>query len=187
MATQDIFFSHTDFNLLSVKDLLLARDQFHLHLMHHKNVIATAIGRYRIRTTDPWPSERNPKEMTKKGEGPKSERTLGNSEIRPYSWPALLVFVEEWIEVGDFSNPDDSVPPAVFMPDGKKVPVCVIKVDKDDIRPEQDANFNYPASLMGGGYPVICDVQDREHVASVACLVTDVNKTYALTNRHVAG
>jgi hypothetical protein len=187
MATQDIFSSRSDFNLLSVKDLLLARDQFHLHLMHHKNVVATAIGRYRIRISDPWPSESNPKETTKKVVGPRSERTLGNSEIRPYSWPALLVFVEQWIEPGDFSNPDDSVPPAVFMPDGKKVPICVIKVDKDDIRPELDANFNYPASLMGGGYPVICDVQDREHVASVACLVTDGNKTYALTNRHVAG
>ena len=30
-------------------------------------------------------------------------------------------------------------------------------------------------------------MQGQEHVASVACLVTDGHKTYALTNRHVAG
>ncbi len=187
MATQDLFASRTDFNLLSLKDLLLAREHFHLHLIYHANVIATAIGRYRIRITDPWPSEHQPKEMTKESAGPRSARTLGNSEIRPYSWPALLVFVDKWIMPGDFTNPDDSVPPAVFMPDGQKVPICVILAEMNDIRPEQDANFNYPASLIGGGYPVICEVQDREHVASVGCLVTDGNKTYALTNRHVAG
>ena len=33
MATQDLFASHTDFNLLSLKDLLLAREHFHLHLI----------------------------------------------------------------------------------------------------------------------------------------------------------
>ncbi len=55
------------------------------------------------------------------------------------------------------------------------------------MRPEGDANYNYPASVIGGGYPVVCDVQGREHVASIGCLVTDGHRTYALTNRHVAG
>ena len=37
------------FEQLSLKDLLEARDQYHIHLMRHPNVVATAVGRYRIR------------------------------------------------------------------------------------------------------------------------------------------
>jgi hypothetical protein len=63
----------------------------------------------------------------------------------------------------------------------------VVEAERNEIRPEGDAHFNFPASTIGGGYPVVCDVQGQEHLASVACLVTDGHKTYALTNRHVAG
>ena len=38
-----------DFRSLSVKDLLDARDQFHVHLANKPNVFATAIGLYLIR------------------------------------------------------------------------------------------------------------------------------------------
>jgi len=38
-----------DFNRLSLRDLRAARDQFHLYLIHKPNVVATAVGRYRIR------------------------------------------------------------------------------------------------------------------------------------------
>ena len=41
--------------------------------------------------------------------------------------------------------------------------------------------------MMGGGYPVICEVQGKEHIATVACLVSDGHRVYALTNRHVVG
>ena len=71
------------------------------------------------------------------------------------------------------------------MPNGQKVPICVIEAERDDLREEGESHYSYPASVMGGGYPVICDIQHQDHIASVACLVTDGSKTYALTNRHV--
>src|SRR4029077_15575891 len=43
---------------LSLRDLLDARDQYHVHLMRHPNVMATAIGYYRIRKGDSRPGEK---------------------------------------------------------------------------------------------------------------------------------
>src|SRR3569623_1538924 len=63
---------------LSLRDLLDARDQYHVHQMRHPNVVATAIGYYRIRHKDTPPGV-TPKV---KGTGP---RTLANSEVRSYS------------------------------------------------------------------------------------------------------
>jgi hypothetical protein len=187
MVTPDVFAAQTDFNLLSLHDLLAARDNFHLHLINKANVIATAVGRYRIRSSDPWPSQDHPAGGDTLVRGQRPPRTLANSEVRPYSWPAILVFVSEWVQPGSFVIPEDAVPPAVYMPNGQKVPICVILVEKDDVRPQDEANYSFPAGTIGGGYPVMCDVQGQEHFASVGCLVTDGHKTYALTNRHVAG
>ncbi len=188
MDTQDFLRLETNFNLLSLQDLLVARELFHLHLSHKPNVVATAIGRYRIRKSDPWPDKEYP---TENHRSPLSHihkiRTLKNSEIRPYSWPAILVFVEKWVEAKDFNNPEDAVPPAVYMPNGQKVPLCVIQVEKDDMVTESAVRYNFPANMMGGGYPVFCDVQGQEHYGSVGCLVTNGHKVFALTNRHVAG
>jgi hypothetical protein len=187
MVTPDLFATQTDFNLLSLHDLLAARDNFHLHLINKANVIATAVGRYRIRSSDPWPSQEHPAGGDTLVHGQRPPRTLANSEVRSYSWPAILVFVSEWVQPGSFSNPEDAVPPAVYMPNGQKVPICVILVEKNDVRPQDEANYSFPAGTIGGGYPVVCDVQGQEHIASIGCLVTDGHKTYALTNRHVAG
>ena len=187
MTTDDFLSATTDFNLLSLRDLLAARDQFHLHLVNKPRVVATAVGRYRIRVDEPWSSPQNPMGGPAKGQEAHPKRTLGNSEVRSYSWPAILVFVDSWVQVHDLAHPEDAVPPAVYMPDGRKVPICVVEAERNDIRSEGDAHFNFPASTIGGGYPVVCDVQGQEHLASVACLVTDGHKTYALTNRHVAG
>jgi hypothetical protein len=57
---------------LSLRDLLEARDQYHIHLMRHPNVVATAIGYYRIRRNDSQPSDT----PVVKGTG---KRTLENS------------------------------------------------------------------------------------------------------------
>ncbi|HEY7246758.1 MAG TPA: hypothetical protein VH678_23030 [Xanthobacteraceae bacterium] len=187
MTNSDPLSIQTEFNLLSLRDLLSAREYFHLHLTHKPNVVATAVGRYRIRKSDPWPDQSNPAGTDNEGRRQHAPRTLASSEIRPYSWPAILVFVDRWVDQGDFKNPEDAVPPAVYMPNGQKVPICVIQAEKEDCRPEGEAHYSYPASVMGGGYPLICDVQGKEHVASVACLVTDGHKTFALTNHHVAG
>ena len=187
MITDDFLNATTDFNLLSLGDLLAAREQFHLHLINKPNVIATAVGRYRIRETDPWPDGQNPTGAPASNRSAKGPRTLANSEVRPYSWPAILAFVDRWVDARDFTHPQDAVPPAVYMPTGQKVPICVIEAQRNEIRPDAGANLNFPASTIGGGYPVVCDVQGQEHFASIACLVTDGHKTYALTNRHVAG
>jgi hypothetical protein len=187
MTAQQFLNLAYDFNHLSLPDLLLARDHFHLHLSHKANVVATAIGYYRIRKSDPWPTPGNPQGGPPPSARAHPPRTLENSEVRPYSWPAIMVFVDRWQQPGEFANPEDAVPPAVYMPNGQKVPICVVQVDKDEMNHEGDAHYSYPASVMGGGYPVICDVQGKEHIASVACLVTDGHRVFALTNRHVAG
>src|SRR6266849_173248 len=79
---------HREFNMLSLTDLLGARQKNHVELMRKKNVVGTAVGLYLIRRADPWP----PKVPRQK----RPPRTLANSEVRPYSWPCILVFVKEW-------------------------------------------------------------------------------------------
>jgi hypothetical protein len=173
---------------LSLRDLLDARDQYHVHLMRHPNVVATAIGRYRIRKEDSWPSDHGSGETRGKG-----ERTLLNSEVRPYSWPAVLVFVEQWEDPEAFGGkggeyrPDQMVPRTLYLPDGRQVPVCVIVAPKQDRTDVGAPAIQYPLNNIGGGYPVIADVQGQLHAATIACLVSDGHKVYALTNRHVTG
>jgi hypothetical protein len=178
--------SGNDYDSLSFRDLLDARDAYHVHLMNYPHVVATAVGRYRIRSEDSWPEP----DGTVKHHGT-GARTLGNSEVRPYSWPAILVFVDQWENVAAFGpggqyDPTQMVPRTLYLPDGRKVPVCVTQVEKvAEAPPTPDIRF--PLNNIGGGNPVIADVQGREHVATVSCLVSDGHRTYALTNRHVAG
>ena len=89
-----LFKSSTNFVSLSLKDLLEARDQFHYHLMNKKNVVATAVGLYRIRKDEPRP-EPGAKKASQQHK-PDTRRTLFNSEIRDYSWPCVYVFVSSW-------------------------------------------------------------------------------------------
>lgn len=191
----DYLSGNKDFNLLSLKDLLEARDMYHAHLIHKKNVIATAIGLYLIRKSDPWPSKHGKEESgaAKNKKSGKEKRTLDNSEVRPYSWPCILVFVEEWIETDAFGHrsgqvsSQDMVPKAIYLPDGRVVPVCVVEAPRDEVGDSTSADFLFPDYLIGGGFPVLADVQGQEHIASIGCLVTDGHTVYALTNRHVSG
>src|SRR5262245_7063856 len=50
-----------DFSSLSLRDLLDARDAYHVHLSHLENVVATAIGRYLIHEDD-WYATHPPDE-----------------------------------------------------------------------------------------------------------------------------
>ena len=171
---------------LSFLDLLEARDAYHVHLMNYPHVVATAIGRYLVRTEDSWPDADFT--VKHKGTGP---RTLANSEVRPYSWPAILVFVDEWVDATEFGtdkshDPSQMVPTTLYLPSGKKVPVCVTLIEKvAQTPPTREARF--PLNNIGGGNPIIADVQGREYFATISCLVSDGHRTYALTNRHVAG
>jgi len=174
--------THQDFSVLSLGDLLLAREKNHVDLMRKKNVIGTAVGFYLIRHKDTWPKrgrESRPK-------GPRPARTLGNSGVRPYSWPCILVFVRTWAEESNLSW-TDRVPPALYLDDNRKVPVCVVEAPLQDQIDTVVLNPMFPTSRMGGGFPVVANVQGFEHIASIGCLVTDGHTSYALTNRHVTG
>jgi hypothetical protein len=174
-----------DFSHLSLKDLIEARDMFHVHLMHKRNVRATALGRYLIRETDLDENGRF------RGGAPKTRRTLQNSLVIDISWPCILVFVEQWEEETTLakSNASDLVPRAVYMPDGRVVPICVVEAPQEviDRYPVDMDRLRFPENLIGGGYPLLIQSQGVPRVAAVGCVVTDGHKYYALTNHHVAG
>ena len=104
-SSQDYLSLENDFALLSLRDLLAARELFHWHLMHKQNVVATAVGRYRIRKDDPRPGSAKPNGNAARSAGRRPVRTLTNSEVRSYSWPAILVFVGRWVDPDDFAPP----------------------------------------------------------------------------------
>ena len=168
-------------------DLLRARDLYHRHLMNKEGVVATAVGKYRIRKDDSWPDD----EVQVKGTGP---RTLGNSEVRPYSWPCILVFVERWLSPSDFGgknkkhDPGGFISSQLFLPDGTLVPVCVVEAPQEEMAVAPRANVPiFPRQFLGGGYPLLVESQGTEQFATAGCLVTDGHTSYVLTNRHVAG
>jgi hypothetical protein len=182
-------FKSYDYAALSITDLLDAREVYHFHLMNKKNVVATAIGYYRIRKMDDWPTQENPNpDNTKNKTIP---RTLSNSEVRPYSWPAILVFVGEWQNEHELVGGDttDIIPKTLFLENGKAVPICVIKANKlEETQNVIDfTRVNFPRNVISGGFPLLTNVQHDTHVACFGCLVTDGHLTYALTNQHVAG
>ena len=99
---KNVLGTESNFRALSLRDLLEARDAYHYHLMNKPNVVGTAVGLYLIRKADPPPAPRG-REL-KPRVGPKTERTLGNSEVRDYSWPCVLVFVDTWIHESDIRS-----------------------------------------------------------------------------------
>jgi len=169
---------HRDFNMLSLVDLLLAREKNHVELMRRRNVIGTAVGLYLIRRTDPWPPKTPPKD--------RSARTLASSEVRPYSWPCILVFVDKWQDPQNLSW-EDMVPNSLYLEDGRRVPVCLVEAPPVLTADPVVHNVVFPSNRLGGGFPLIAEVQGREHIASIGCLATDGHTTYAITNRHVTG
>src|SRR5678815_4311955 len=100
-SDMDFLTSDFDFSMLSLVDLLCARDAFHPHLMHKANVVGTAVGRYLVRKTDPYP----PKKPTPADH--LAPRTLENSEVREYSWPCLCLLVEKWVSANHFGEEKD--------------------------------------------------------------------------------
>jgi hypothetical protein len=189
----DYFPSEPPFSSLSVLDLLKARDQFHVHLMHKANVVGTAIGRYLIRKDEPLPQPRDEAPTARKRMAAKPPRTLENSEVRDYSWPCVLVFVSEWIQPEHFGgqrdfSPSDFVPEVIYLKD-KMIPVCVVSAPRIETAspPLDPLKLKFPSLSLSGGYPVKTTVQKVDRIASLGCLVTDGHTTYALTNRHVAG
>ncbi|HEX5110847.1 MAG TPA: hypothetical protein VFV95_20490 [Vicinamibacterales bacterium] len=193
-TSDDILGIERNFTSLSMKDLLEARDQYHWHLIHKANVVGTAVGLYRIRRSDPWPDDRrsDADEARAQAAAPKGERTFENSEVRDYSWPCVMVLVEQWQYPSDFGGAsglgvDQMIPKRLYLPDGRMVPVCVIKVTRSEPDNTLLPAWHWPEHLIGGGFPITVRSQGRTRVASVGGLVTDGHLVYALTSRHVAG
>jgi hypothetical protein len=184
----DTFPPSRNYSLLTLKDLLDARDHYHVHLTHLRNVVGTAVGRYLIREED-WYAKHRPNDKDHKHHPkPAGARTLFNSVVRDWSWPCVLVFVNEWQPRTAFGkDPDLMVPRALFLPDGRVVPTCTVLTQNQSPDTSGQQHLSFSNSFIGGGYVTFADVQGRVHVGSIGCLVTDGDLTYALTNRHVVG
>lgn len=190
----DILSMQNNYRSLSIKDLLLARDLYHYHLLNKPNVVGTAIGLYLIRKDDPEPDEQAERRGRKprRRAGPRGERTLGNSGVREYSWPCVHAFVREWKDESAFGggrgelHPGDMVPKTLYLPDGRMIPVCVTRVEPE-APVERNPSWVWPGGQFGGGMPIIVSTQGRDQIATAGCLVTDGHTTYALTSRHVCG
>jgi hypothetical protein len=165
---------------LTVGDLLEARNRYHAALLNLRNVLGTAVGRYRMRIKD----------VSTFGVRKKSTpRTLSNSEVTRESWPAVLVFVREWQNESEIEA-RQRIPQFLFLQDGRAVPTCVILLELSPAA-GSDAHdldrFSFHENMIGGGCGIYTRVQGKEHLGTVACLMTDQERTYALTARHVVG
>src|SRR5262245_3833830 len=180
-----VFPPRRDYTSLSIKDLLDARDAYHVYLSTLENVAATAIGRYLLHEDD-WYADHPPGSRKPKGyKKPSGPRTLANSVIRPWSWPAVLVFVKRWEQPAKLGT--NAVPQTLYLPDGRVVPVCVIEA-APDTQPPRTTPVPFPTTpLIGGGYIFLGQNQGQEQFGTIACLVRKGGMYYALTNRHVAG
>jgi hypothetical protein len=153
-----------------------------------ENVFATAVGFYRIRESDPDHDRYVPAREAARDRGRLKARTLENSVVKPWSWPCVLVFVREWMEGATAgARCEQLVPPFLYLEDGTTVPVCVVQASSFPGAADRFNPVVFGARPIGGGYPVMTEVQGREHVASVGCVVTDGDRYYALTNQHVTG
>ena len=189
----DILGTERNFAGLGLADLVEARDLYHWHLTHQRNVVGTAVGLYYIRTADAWPSKRSRMSPPTTSGARKPPRTFQNSEIRDYSWPCVIVLVERWLTAQDFGTGpgqvpvEEKVPTTLYLPDGRTVPVCVVQVDQAEPDRDPVPAWVWPERVVGGGLPVITYSQGEEHVASVGTLVTNGHTVYALTAGHVCG
>ena len=174
-----------DYASVSIRDLLDAREATHVFFSTLRNVVATAIGRYLIRQDD-WyarnpPNRPRPMNVRK----PSNPRTLDNSVVRPWSWPAVLVFVRQWEPTGSLGSQE--IPRAIHLPDGRVVPTCVVLAQPDEQLPPPAPGPSQTTGLLGGGFACVREHQRTQHTGTLGCLVARQGSYYALTNRHVAG
>ncbi|MGM9479567.1 S1/P1 Nuclease [Roseateles sp. NT4] len=181
------------FSVLSLRDLVEARDLYHFHLMSKANVVGTAVGLYLIRNDEDWPDSRILDRGGKSRDKKTYPRRFDNSQVRDYSWPCILVLVREWTDETAFGRPGspratDIVPKRLYLPDGRAVPVCTVLAppvaQKESIGRQPVMR---PAGIFGAGLPVRVEIQQEPRFATVGCLVSDGHLTYALTARHACG
>lgn len=169
-------------NSLSVRDLLEARDQYHVHLANLPTVIGTAVGRYRIRREDKNFKDKN--QESRSGElGP---RTLLNSDFRDWSWPCVLVFVNRWLSLEELGkHPERTVPPVLYLSDGRQVRTCPILVERRDTNLAAAEAARYGATKFGPNFQMFVDDQGTRRLGIASAVVEDGACAYILANRHL--
>ena len=188
MTADDILGVERNFASLSTRDLLEARDLYHWHLIHKVNVVGTAIGLYRIRNDDPWPDEnRQIAHQTRAAEGRTAEAGAHVRELRD---PRLLLALRprlgrHWQKPTDFARrgtlaADQAIPKTLYMPDGRMVPVCVVKVTRSAPDPRRIPGLAVAEGRDRRRFPARQQTQGSDRVASVGSLVTDGHTVYAL-------
>ncbi|MGO4378389.1 hypothetical protein AB4Z19_08960 [Pseudoduganella sp. RAF19] len=179
----DRFVWRSNPNSLSVRDLLEARDHYHLHFANLPTVIGTAIGRYRIRRDD----KNFASEDAERGGADLGERTLANSDFRDWSLPCVLVFVKEWLS-REFTaqHPELAVPPLLYLPDGRKVFTCPILVEKREHDLPSADTAVYGANKFGPNFQVYVSDQGTSRMGVASAIVEDGACAYALISRHLS-
>lgn len=178
------------FASLSVADLLEARDAFHVHLSHLAIVCGTAIGLYLIRDGDHDAAAPTDAADARRERGHRGERTLANASAKPWSWPCVLVFVDQWLTVEQARQAHGaSVPPFVYLPDGRVVPVCTVLAPPGTgpSAPAERSPYAFTSHALAPGYPLLTRVQGEARFGTAGCLVTDGRRTCVATSAHVAG
>lgn len=173
-----------DFFSLSLTDLIEAREAYHVHLDSLEHVVATAIGRCRIRKSDD--DFKLPGRIKAYGEG--GARTFANSEVTQWSWPGILVLVDRWFtrkELGE--HPDQAVPRLLYLPDGRIIPTCVIYIEAPPEEIGGIDHLSFASKTLGGGYSCFTESQQVQRFGTLGCLAKKEGELYALTCGHVAG
>jgi len=101
----------------------------------------------------------------------------------------VLVFVRTWIEYDSIDKEDVSMllPKQLWLPDGRVVPICVVEAAAVDLDRVPVETLLFPGNFVGAGYPIVTDVQGGSRVGTIGPLVTNGQRLFALTSRHVLG
>lgn len=185
-----LFSASSTFPSLSLKDLLEARALYHDDLLDKRNVVGTAVGLYRIRKNEPYPSDASDHLKSLGQRGTKGRRTLFNSEVRFYSWPCIYAFVENWETEQTLSQiePSDIVPASYSLPDGRRVPVCVIEARLQPYATDLMIPTGFvPRNVYGPGAALYTEGQGIPRLATAGCIVRNGSRAFVLTNRHALG
>src|SRR5262245_2770440 len=169
--------SKRDFPSLSIRTLLEAREAYHVHLSALERVIGTAIGRFLIRRQDK--DFKNPDAQERRYQP--TPRTLENSDVRKWSWPCVLVFVDRWLTKEEMDKrPDGVVPQFLYLPDGRVAPTCVVQADVGEQPLRSIDRPNFPSKLAAGGYPVMPEAQTSQRGGSLGCRVPATEAVHVL-------